>query len=340
MKKHDDVRMSQIAGGLLALLALLVVSIILPNAETIDTLDPVTYYATAEATADPDRYNEDQDTINANLQAIGTAIQTLEDGANPYTPIYHAGAILNMSIETAAEDDAVEVGFLKYNPLTSPPTPGNGEWVFEQLDNLQATPGWNAGYVDGMELILEGTPVNGDLITYRDDGFYRETPVPPTVVPMPTQEIPDWGTATPVAARPRHNTDADTMEWGGVPLLATTVTWYYYGNGDTDMKLACDSAGLQPTIWYAPYNMLLYSIDMTCISAPGVGNSVNAQVKVNSTPVADLSATIGAAAQYADDVDSNYTEVSAGSKIEIPITFTGPPARDDYHVRLHCVRRP
>lgn len=224
--------------GALTMMVIAVIAIIaMPEAGTIDALDPVTYYATPEATADPDRFNENQDIHNSNLQAIGTAIQTLEDATNPYTPIYHAGAILNMSIETAAEDEAIEVGFLKYSPLTSPPTPGNGEWSFQPLDDLQATPGWTDGTLDGVDLNYTDDATENGLLLYvassstPTDGEWQFLPAteltpgptptliptlpPPTPQPYPTQEVPVWGTETPAAGEGnlRYNTDTDSVEY-------------------------------------------------------------------------------------------------------------------------------
>lgn len=249
--------------------------------------------------------------VTGDYYVDGTPIYTptpINAGLLPNTPIWNANEILGIGFDGAFISELVENGFVYYTATN--PTPGAGEYQF-----LPAT-----------ELTPAATPT---LI--------------PTAAP-PTPEIATWGTATAIPGEVlRYNTDAQVLEIGATPrpVSVDSVTdWYFASETSADAILISLNEKFILYDYYPLQNEALYQLKVMAYATPGAGNSLKLAVRVNGTPIPDLTVTLGATDKEGIATDIGYTLVDSDDVVDVYGTISGTPSEMDAKIMLYGVRRP
>jgi hypothetical protein len=184
----------------------------------------------------------------------------------------------------------------------------------------------------------------GDL-NITGDYYVDGTPVyTPTPAATPTQEIPAWGTATAIPGEVlRYNTDAQVLEIGATPrpVSVDSVTdWYFASETSADAILISFTEKVILYDYYPRQNEALYQLKVMAYETPGAGNSLKLAVRVNGTPIPDLTVILGATDKEGIATDIGYTLVDSDDVVDVYGTISGTPSEMDAKIMLYGVRRP
>jgi hypothetical protein len=125
------------------------------------------------------------------------------------------------------------------------------------------------------------------------------------------------------------------------PVAADSITeWYWASATSTDAIIIAFNEKIILYDYYPKQNEALYQLRVNAVSTPGSGNSVEFAVRVNGTPVPDLTVTLGEADRSVIVSDSSYTLVDNDDVVDVYGTVSGSPSEIDARIILSGVRRP